>query len=89
MKLSSSKQLDEKKLKRMLQMADEQDWLEYKRELKLFSEGKVVEKARDEFIKDILALANGNSHTIRKTKYIIIGADNKQFDENGEHVLQR
>lgn len=67
-------------------MADEQDWLEFKRELKLFSVGKVVEKARDEFIKDILALANGNSHTIRKTKYIIIGADNKQFDENGERV---
>jgi len=85
-KWSSSKQLDEKKLKRMLQMADEQDWLEYKRELKLFSDGKVAEKARDEFIKDILALANGNSHTIRKTKYIIIGADNKQFDENGERV---
>lgn len=38
MKWSSSKQLDEKKLKRMLQMADEQDWLENKRKLKLFSD---------------------------------------------------
>ena len=80
------KELDEKKLQRLLRMADEQGWLEFKRELKLFSDGKVVDKARDEFIKDILALANGNSHTIRKTKYIIIGADNKKFDENHERV---
>ncbi len=42
---------------------------------------------RDEFLKDILGLANGNSHIIRKTKYLIIGADNEKFDDDGCRVL--
>lgn len=81
------KEFDEKQIQKMLRMTDEQDWLEFKREMKLFTaDGKVAEKPRDEFIKDILGLANGNSHTIRKTKYLIVGADNKTFDENKERV---
>lgn len=81
------KKFDQKQIQKLLRMIDEQDWLEFKRELKLFTvDGKVAEKARDEFIKDILGLANGNSHTIRKTKYLIVGADNHAFDENKERV---
>ena len=81
------KELGEQQLQKMLRLSDEQDWLEFKSELKLFqADGKVAEKARDEFIKDILGLANGNSHTIRKTKYLIVGADNKLFDGNNERV---
>lgn len=80
-------ELEEKKLRKMLRMANEKDWLEFKGKLELFkADGKPAEKARDEFIKDILGLANGNSHTIRKTKYLIIGADNSVFDGNGERV---
>lgn len=44
-------------------------------------------QACDELLKDILGLANGNSHFIRKTKYLIIGADNENFDEKGMRVL--
>lgn len=81
------KELDEKLLKKLLRKSNEQDWLEFKGKLKLFqADGKVAEHARDEFLKDILGLANGNSHTIRKTKYLIIGADNSEFDEYGERV---
>lgn len=81
------KELDEKQIQKLLRMTDEQDWLEFKSEMKLFTaDGKIAEKPRDEFIKDILGLANGNCHTIRKTKYLIVGADNKAFDENKERV---
>jgi hypothetical protein len=76
------------KLQDLLRMASEKDWLEFKSEYKLFtSEGKVADKARDEFIKDILGLANGNSQIIRITKYLIIGVDNSKFDENHERLV--
>lgn len=80
-------ELEEKKLEKMLRMANEKDWLEFKGKLELFkADGKLVDRARDEFIKDILGLANGNSSIIRKTKYLIIGADNLAFDSKGERV---
>ncbi|PKO01254.1 MAG: hypothetical protein CVU42_00145 [Chloroflexi bacterium HGW-Chloroflexi-4] len=76
------------KLQELLRMPSEKDWLEFKSEYKLFtSEGKVADKARDEFIKDILGLANGNSQIIRKTKYLIIGVDDSKFGENHEREL--
>jgi len=82
------KELDKKLLKKLLRKSNEQDWLGFKGKLKLYhADGKVAEQARDEFIKDILGLANGNSHTIRRTKYLIVGADNIQFTENAERVL--
>lgn len=80
-------ELEEKKLEKMLRMANEKDWLEFKGKWELYkADGKVAERARDEFIKDILGLANGNSYIIRKTKYLIIGADNIAFDGYGERV---
>ncbi len=51
------------------------------------SDGKLITKQRDELLKDILGLANGNSHIVRKTKYLIIGVDNKNFDDDGMRTL--
>lgn len=80
--------MDEKLLKKLLCERKEQDWYDFKEKLKLYqSDGKLVEQQRDELIKDILGLANGNSHIIRKTKYLIIGADDEKFDEMGMRVL--
>lgn len=76
-----------KKLEKMLRMANKKDWLEFKGKWDLFkADGKPADIARDEFIKDILGLANGNSHIIRKTKYLIIGVDNSAFDGISERV---
>lgn len=76
--------MDEKFLEKLLSKPKEEDWLEFKERMKLYqSEGKLVEQQRDELIKDILGLANGNSHTIRKTKYLIFGPADKKIDEKG------
>lgn len=83
-----SMKMDEKLLKKLLRERKEQDWFDFKSSLKLYqSDGKLVDKQRDELLKDILGMANGNSHIIRKTKYLVIGADNNQFDEHGVRVL--
>lgn len=80
--------MDEKLLKKLLHEPKEQDWFDFKESLKLYqSDGKLVEKQRDELLKDILGLANGNNNIVRKKKYLIIGADDKRFDENGIRVL--
>lgn len=56
--------------------------------MKLYqSDGKLAEKTRDELIKDIVGLANGNSHIVRKTKYLIIGVDDLVFDEKDYRKL--
>lgn len=78
--------MDEKTLSKILREPKEKDWFDFKESLKLYqADGKLVEKQRDELLKDILGLANGNSHIIRKTKYLIIGANNEKFDEKGMH----
>ena len=80
--------MNEELLKKLLREPKEQDRFDFKASLKLYqSDGKLVEQQRDELVKDILGLANGNSHIIRKTKYLIIGADDKKFDINGIRVL--
>ncbi len=80
--------MDEKLLIKLLHMRSEKDWFDFKRKLEIYqSDGNLVEIQRDELIKDILGLANGNSHVIRKTKYLIVGADNLAFDEKGMRVL--
>jgi hypothetical protein len=80
--------MDEKWLTKLLSERTEKAWLEFKAQLKLYrSDGTLVEIQKDEFIKDILGLANGNSHIIRKTKYLIIGADNAEFDKDGCRIL--
>lgn len=78
---------DEKWFETKLKLPIETDWLEFKSEYKLYTiDGKIVEKKRDEFIKDILGLANGNCQTIRKNKFLIIGVDDKNF-ENSERII--
>lgn len=80
--------MDETLLRKLLTQKTETDWLEFKRQWNLFdASDKVVPVERDELIKDILGLANGNSSIVRKTKYLVIGADDKQFDTAGKRVL--
>lgn len=80
--------MNEPFLKQLLQEPKEKDWFDFKRKLELYqADGKRVDKQRDELIKDILGLANGNSYITRKTKYLIVGPDDKEFDENGIRVL--
>lgn len=86
--LKSEEFMDKKLLHELLQEKKEKDYFDFKGTLKLYqADGKLVEKQRDELVKDILGLANGNSSIIRKTKRLIIGANDKQFDENGMRVL--
>jgi hypothetical protein len=81
--------MEEKLLSKLLHERQEKDWLEFKSKFKLYtSDGALVEQQKDEFIKDILGLANGNSHIIRKTKLLIIGADDSKFDKDGYRILQ-
>lgn len=80
--------MDEKTLNKLLREPKEKDWFDFKESLKLYqADGRLAEKQRDELLKDILGLANGNSHIIRKTKYLIIGADNEKFDEKRMRLL--
>src|SRR5574341_1290226 len=81
--------MDESTLIRILKSKKEEDSFDFKRKLKLYqTDGKVSDYQRDELIKDILGLANGNGQIVRQTKYLIIGADDKQFDEQGMRVLR-
>jgi len=80
--------MNEKLFKKLLYERKEKDWFEFKRKLKLYqSDESLSDQQRDELIKDILGLANGNSHIIRKTKYLIIGADDDKFDDTGCRLL--
>jgi hypothetical protein len=80
--------MNEKLLRKLLRETKEQDWFDFKTSLKLYqSDGTLVPQKRDELLKDILGLANGNSHVIRKTKYLIIGVDDKEFDATDLRVL--
>jgi hypothetical protein len=80
--------MEEKLLNKLLQEPKEKDWFDFKRSVKLYqSDGKLVEKQRDELLKDILGLANGNSYIIRKTKYLLVGVDDSEFDKSGTRVL--
>jgi len=80
--------MDDKLLNELLKNKKESDWLEFKRKVEMYdANGKIIPQQKDEFIKDILGLANGNSNIIRKTKYLIVGVDNATFDESGIRVL--
>lgn len=58
---------------------EESATLEFKRELYKIEDpnGKIKRRQRDELIKDILSLANGNASAAGKIAYLIIGADDK------------
>ncbi len=81
--------MDDKLIGSLLSRRKEEDWLEFKQELKLYkADDKVAPEARDEFLKDIIGLANGNSHIVRKTKYLIVGAGDSEFDLHGCRLLR-
>jgi hypothetical protein len=67
--------MDEEKLRQLLNQ-DESTTLEFKQELHQIdhSDKKVAGLHRDELIKDILSLANGNVTTVGDHAYLIIGA---------------
>ena len=62
--------------------------LEFKQELYLLNDKNPETKKRqkNELIKDVLALANGNSITAGDEAYLIIGADN-ELNSDGERSL--
>ncbi len=71
----------------ILTMTHETDCIELKRELNLFVNEKRIDKSkRDEFIKDILGLTNGNCYNTRFTKYLIIGVDNNKEDNKERFI---
>lgn len=60
--------MDEKMLRSLLREKNETDWLDFKRKWKLYdANGTLNTDERDELIKDVLGLANGNSRIVRKT----------------------
>lgn len=74
----------------LLKSKNEKDWFDFKLQLNTYntSTQKWVDSERDELIKDILGLANGNSRIVKKNKYLIIGADDNRFDVDGMRQLQ-
>ncbi|MFN8382083.1 MAG: putative DNA binding domain-containing protein [Anaerolineales bacterium] len=89
-----SKQIDTEQVKSLL-LQEESSILEFKRQQYLIDDkDETVKKGqRDELIKDILSLANGNSITAGDTAYLIIGAENTKNNDgireiqNVEHIL--
>lgn len=80
--------MKEEFIRELLEYEEETDWFDFKRKLRLYGvNGKFNEQGRDELIKDILGFANGNSRIVKKTKYIIIGADNKKSETDGVRKL--
>lgn len=63
--------------------------LEFKRELhRIFdTDGNIRSRQRDELIRDILALANGNTTTAGENAYLIFGVDDEFDPESGRNVV--
>lgn len=81
--------ISENELLSLLKLREEKDWLDFKEKWGFYDpqNGRVISHVRDEMVKDILGLANGNSHIIKKTKYLIVGAKDKNFDSDGVREL--
>jgi hypothetical protein len=62
--------------------------LDFKREWYRIDDpnGKTKKRHRNELIKDILSLANGNTISVGESSYIVIGVDD-EFNENGDRKL--
>lgn len=69
--------MDTEKLRALLRQ-NESATLEFKREMYGLDnrDGHEASKQKHEFVKDILALANGNANVAGETAYLVIGADN-------------
>lgn len=73
---------------RFLLTQEESATIDFKRKPYLIDhrDNKIKSRQRDELIKDVLALANGNSIVAGDKAFLIIGADDKR-DENGARLL--
>ncbi len=60
--------------------------VDFKQVLKIYVAGNGRQRERDELRRDILALANGNPHTVAENKYLIIGRADKP-NPNGIYEL--
>lgn len=80
--------MNEKQLRLLLDQ-QEVSTVDYKREWykvdKQYAQKTRIHQ-KGEMIKDILALANGNTSVAGETSYLIIGADDEAFDEQGHRV---
>lgn len=67
--------VDEKLLKRLLSL-DESGWLDFKREMYKVADRKAKDYdwQKNEMVRDILSLVNGNTHAAGKPAYLVIGA---------------
>lgn len=81
--------MDKNFLRELLKHKTEADWFDFKLKLKLYDseEKRINSPARDELIKDILGLANGNTGIIRKNKYLIVGVADTEFTADGLRKL--
>lgn len=60
--------------------SEESGWLDFKQEMyKVFDKNAVYfDWQKCELVRDILALANGNTHSVQKTAYIVIGVGDEK-----------
>lgn len=80
--------LQSETLRHLLQK-DENGSLDFKRKPHaVFNNDKIIaEQNQHELIRDVVALANGNSHVVGETAYLILGADDKR-DAYGNRKLR-
>ncbi|NEQ49725.1 MAG: hypothetical protein F6K11_06265 [Leptolyngbya sp. SIO3F4] len=77
--------MDEAQLRKLLNQPEEHAKLEFKREMYALK-GQGSKKNWNEFIKDLIALANGNIGTANETGYLIIGAADKLSDDRTREI---
>jgi hypothetical protein len=74
----------DKRLIAHLLVSEESGWLDFKREMYKVADPKAkdYEWNKNELTRDILSLANGNTHSTGKTAYLILGAEDN-CNDNG------
>jgi hypothetical protein len=68
---------------------DESGWLDFKRKMYGVADSKAkhYEWQRNEMVRDILSLANGNTHSAGKPAYLVIGATDERNTANSRDLL--
>lgn len=68
---------------------DESGWLDFKRDMYAVfdKQAKNHEWQRNELTRDIISLANGNTQSVGKTAYLIIGAANARNSDNSRDLF--
>lgn len=76
------------KLRQLLRKS-EGPTLDFKQELKIYRDnGKIIPRERDELIKDILALANGNEQVVGADKFLVYGAADRQEPDGTRELYE-